>query len=120
MDASQFVKRFVNAYWEDVANNPAEFADHSDPCSETLDELLADVTVNWTQNSPEHLNLEMSNTIGDAWRFVFANDRRLWTIETATSGSMPEINLVDLLDETYAEYFRPFLDRVLANAQTNG
>ena len=62
----------------------------------------------------------MSNTIGDAWRFVFANDRRLWTIETATSGSMPEINLVDLLDETYAEYFRPFLDRVLANAQTNG
>ena len=120
MNASQFVDRFVIAYWDDVANTPSEFADHSDPCEESLEELLADVTVDWSQNTPEHLRIEMSNTIGDAWRFVFADNRGTWVLKTATSGSLPDINRVDLLDSTYNDYFRPFLDRVIANAQRDG
>ena len=95
MNASQFVDRFATAYWDDVANNPSEFADHSDTCEESLEELLADVTVDWSQNTPEHLRIEMSNTIGDAWRFVFADNRGTWMLKTATSGSLPYINRVD-------------------------
>jgi len=119
MDASQFIDRFVNSYWADVADNPPEFADHSDPCTETLDELLANVANNWQQNTPEHLAIQMSNTAGDAWRFVFSNSRHQWTIKSASSGTLPDIDRVDLLDETYVEYFRPFLDRVIATAQSN-
>lgn len=120
MDASQFVDRFVNAYWADVANSPPEFADHSDPCTETLAELLADVTVDWRQNAPNLLTIEMSITAGDAWRFVFSNASNQWAIRSASSGTRPRIDRVDLLDETYADDFGPFLDRVIANAHSDG
>ena len=115
--ATEFTDSFVRSYWAEVVSDPPEFADHSDPCTETLEKLLADVTVEWHQNAPEHLEIVMQNRSGDAWRFTFVNSANKWTIHSATSGSPPSIDTVNMLDEVYSEYFRPFLEHIITAAQ---
>ena len=119
VNAADFVNRFVQCYWSDIANGAPEFEDHTEPCTETLEQLLEAATVDWHQNTPEHLVIVMSNYPGDGWRFTFNRNGPFWEIRSATAGALPAIDRVDMLDNFYAPHFLPFFERIIRNAQTN-
>ena len=119
MSDSQFASQFVRCYWEEVASNPPEFADHSDPCTESAEELLATISSECQKSSTGELTVVMQSTSGDAWRFVFKRRDGDWVLQVATSGTPASPDQVDLLDSTYEPSFGPFLQRILARTCSN-
>ena len=122
-DFRSFAERFVRCYWEEVSRGSPEFANHSDPCEQSPEELLAEIDWETPRQSDNAVStdgqwsLQMANTSGDAWRFTFRLDGSEWVLVTATSGSRRKPARVDLLDETYARDFRPFLNRIIRKAR---
>ena len=119
MSDSQFASQFVRCYWEEVASNPPEFADHSDSCTESAEELLATISSECQGSSTGDLTVVMQNSSGDAWRFVFERRDGDWALQVATSGTPASPDRVDLLDSTYEPSFGPFLQRILARTYSN-
>lgn len=118
MTASEFASRFVHSYWAEVASDPPEFAAHSAPCTESAAELLAGISTDVQEASTGELTVVMQNSSDDAWRFVFARRGGEWQLQSATSGTSASIDRIDLLDRTYQPSFGPFLQRVIARANS--
>jgi len=119
----RFAQRFVRCYWEEIARGAPEFASHSEPCKQTPEELLQEIDYDASCERAEGESvcdgtcvLRMVGAGGDAWRFTFRQGNAKWLLVAATSGSKQDEARVDLLDEVYAQWFRPFLERIIDSA----
>jgi len=117
----QFAERFVRNYWTEVSNGSPEFVGHEKPCNQSTDELLSEVEYQtWTQldeaSGTNVFTLVMTNRSGDVWSFTFRASTCGWTLVSASSGNLQNIERVDLLDEVYAYWFQPLFDRVIRNS----
>ena len=117
----RFAKRFVRHYWEEVASSDDVPTWESLPESgrvQPLHEIVYETSCHHTTGpaSGNICSLRMMNTAGNVWRFTFSRKNRRWHLITATSGSADNDAHVNLLDDQYEHWFRPFLERIVFKA----
>ncbi len=111
----QFAKRFVYFYWKDVANNESDMPPN-EPCEESLEEILADITWEITQAQDRYFLAMRCVSSDDGWWFDFSWKRNSWASVAAKVGSPPNYDRVDLLDDLYKKWFGPFLQKAIDRA----
>jgi hypothetical protein len=119
-----FCQRFVRNYWDEIAQGPTELPG-SEPCEMSLEELLSEITYQTFCGHDGNgecaglftLRMSRMNRFGEAWQFAFHRDNGRWRLQSATSETRRPSSSCNWLDDVYARWFRPFLDRIIEKSQ---
>jgi hypothetical protein len=106
-----FAGCFVRTYWMAIKSDAFSMPPH-EPVSETIDELLSEIShrTEFRREDGLHL-LHMTNTHGDWWRFTFRASGQRWELVGASARSLSKTPH-DLLGPIYSHEFAPLLRHV--------
>jgi len=113
-----FAERFIRHYCEEIVTESPEFADHQEPCEQSLEEVLAEFTFVTTSHDDDSIRifemqmLRSSADVSDSWELGFCRDGEKWVLASAIAYS----SKTDMLDEVYGPYFKSFFKRVIGKA----
>ncbi len=119
---TEFCRRFLRNYWDEIAQGSSELPG-SEPSEKSLEELLSEIEYQtFCGNDGDRecaglFTLRMMDRLGGAWQFAFRRDNGRWYLQSATSGTRRPAHRVNWLDEVYAQWFRPFLNRIIEKSQ---
>jgi len=107
----EFVSKFVIEYWTDVKRGAPEFADHTEPVDESLEDLLSQI--NYSISEPNILN--MKHEIGEGWQIIFEQTQNGWRVSDYSAGPNSYLTKRNYFCSVYKPLFEPFFNRICDN-----